>query len=209
MAPASKTRKPLLSKQCSWAAWQLTEPQSLTDSDKLEACSSCVHGFDSKSQLLLGLQLLSLEVKQVLSGSPSGRRTTFGSLSGDPLLGGSFKCAVYPFELLDCEKSTNQADARQGCPAGKSSLAIAQKVPVCQADKPSQQSHTRSQAPPEPCTGLEWPTRCSQRLAELLRERELNSVHAANRADEMQWIVHVRVSSILSRSCNKQEATSF
>ena len=41
------------------------------------------------------------------------------------------------------------------------------------------------------------------------RERELNSVHAANRADGTQWIVHVRVSSILSRSCNKQEATSF
>ena len=30
------------------------------------------------------------------------------------------------------------------------------------------------------------------------RERELNSVHAANRADGTQWIVHVRVSSILS-----------
>ena len=39
------------------------------------------------------------------------------------------------------------------------------------------------------------------------RERELNSVHAANRADGTQWIVQVRVPSILSRSCNKQEAT--
>ena len=39
-------------------------------------------------------------------------------------------------------------------------------------------------------------------------ERELNSVNAANRADETLWTVHV-VSSILSRSCNKYEATSF
>ena len=41
------------------------------------------------------------------------------------------------------------------------------------------------------------------------RERKLKSVHAANRAAETQWNVHVRVSSILSRSCSRQEAASF
>ena len=41
------------------------------------------------------------------------------------------------------------------------------------------------------------------------KERESNSVHAASWADGTQWKLHVSVSSILSRSCNKQEATSF
>ena len=46
-------------------------------------------------------------------------------------------------------------------------------------------------------------------IAAAARERDLTSVHAANRAGGTPWNVHVRVSSILSRSCNKQEATSF
>ena len=50
---------------------------------------------------------------------------------------------------------------------------------------------------------------CHTRERERERERELNSVHAASWADGTQWKVHVRVSSILSSSYNKQEATSF
>ena len=41
------------------------------------------------------------------------------------------------------------------------------------------------------------------------RERELNSVHAANRADETQWNVHFRVSQVLSRSSSKQTASCW
>ena len=45
-----------------------------------------------------------------------------------------------------------------------------------------------------------------------LQEREIpdqSLVHAASRADRMQWNVCVRVSSSLSRSCSRHKAPSF